>query len=114
MPRRHGKITRGNTGNIGAVVGTTATLQADNGIDTGVSLHHLAAAEVFGWNGIGTTVDEGAGVVGASTFGGVAHLHVIQNSLYQAVVIKVQHSSDNSVWVDLATHPNVGAATKLA
>lgn len=61
----------------------------------------------------GTGVDNGA----ATSNGSVTHVHVTLNSRTTAIDVKVQHSTDNSVWVDLvqqtvpagvtvdATHP---------
>jgi hypothetical protein len=55
----------------------------------------------------GTNVDNTA----PSTNGGVAHLHVTANTRNGATTFKVQHSTDNSTWVDLVTFTSVTAAT---
>lgn len=47
----------------------------------------------------GTTVDWGA--TGASTLGGQLNIHVTLNTRSTTTAIKLQHSTDNSVWTDL-------------
>jgi len=76
----------------------SASIEADGGIDYGVSLHTHAAAETTSTNS--TSVDNGA----ATTGGGVAHLHVAAVSgTTPSATIKVQHSADNSTFADLVT-----------
>lgn len=94
---------------VEAVVSTTAALQADgSGIDFGVSLHALGA-EVGVVNS--ASVDNAA----SSANGGVGHLHVTAATV-TTITIKIQHSTDNSVWVDLISFTAVTAtvAERLA
>lgn len=53
--------------------------------------------------------DSGVGVV--TTLGARAHLHVLSNTLTGTLVVKIQHSTDNSTWVDLQTFTTILAAT---
>jgi hypothetical protein len=57
-------------------------------------------------------VDDNTSVGGATTFGGVAQLHVLalNGGTTPAVTVKVQHSSDSgTTWTDLGTFPAVTA-----
>lgn len=93
---------------VDGVAAISAEMQADGGIDYGVSLHALTAETA---TGNGSSVDNGA----ASTNGGVAHLHVSAVTAVggDSLTVKVQHSTDNSVWADLVTFTAVTtAATK--
>jgi len=87
------------------VVAVNASLQSDGGIDPGVSLHALAAETA---TGSGASVDNAA----SSANGGVAHLHVTAVTAVggDSLIVKVQHSTDNSVWVDLVTFATVTTA----
>lgn len=89
---------------VADVVSVSAELQADGGIDTGVSLHALGAETA---TGTATSVDNSA----SSSNGGVGHLHVTANAHDDTVTIKVQHSADNSTWADLDTFTVVSAST---
>lgn len=82
---------------IGAAVSVSAEGQVTGGREAGRVLHALAARTA---TGTGTSVDNGA-----STSGGLAaYLHVTSASgTTPSLVVKVQHSADNSTWVDLAT-----------
>jgi hypothetical protein len=75
---------------------------AQNGIDFGVWLHALAA-ETTSTNG--SSHNNSAGTAG----GGVVTLHVTAISGGSTVTIKVQHSVNNSTWVDLVTFTDVTA-----
>ena len=74
---------------------TSCTAPTDGPVDLGVALHDNTAE-----TGIvnGTTVDETA----ATANGGVGHLHVTAFGA-TSVTVKIQHSTDNSVWNDLIT-----------
>lgn len=87
------------------VVGTSASLQSDGGIDAGVSLHDLAAET---GTGNSTSVDNAA----ASTNGGVAHLHLTAVTAVggDTLDVKVQHSTNDSTWVDLVTFAQLTTA----
>lgn len=81
---------------------------AEDAVDFGVSLHALGA-ETGTANG--TSVDNAT----SSANGGVAHLHVTAIAgAAPSVVIKVQHSTDDSAWGDLtgAAFTAATAATK--
>jgi hypothetical protein len=99
--------THASTIPVDNVVGTSAEWTADGGITAGRSLKVLAS--------ISATVN-GASVDNAAltSNGGVAHLHVTVNTRDATVVVKVQHSDDDAIWVDLVTFATVGigATTK--
>jgi hypothetical protein len=84
------------TAPVGDVVSVSYEAQSDGGNDYGVSLHALSADTN---NATNTAVDNGA----STTNGGVAQIHVTANSRSTSSTFKVQHSSDNSTWADLAT-----------
>lgn len=81
---------------IADLVSISAEAQATDGLDGGVL---LAAQQTVSATVDNTGVDNSA----SSANGGVAHLHVTANTRDGAATIKVQHSSDNSTWVDLVT-----------
>ena len=81
---------------VGDVVSVSYDAQADGGIDHGVSLASLASISSTTNS---TSVDNSA----STANGGLAQLHVTVNSRSANATIKVQHSSDNSTWADLAT-----------
>lgn len=75
-------------------------------VEHGVSLHDLTAET---GTGNGTSVDNGV----ATTNGGVLVLHVTEIAgASPSVVVKLQHSTNGTVWADLATHTAATAATK--
>lgn len=79
-------------------------LQCDGGAAAAII---LAAAQTVTATGNGTSVDNTAG----TTNGGVGVLHVTANTRNAAGTFKVQHSVDNSAWVDLITFTSVSAST---
>jgi hypothetical protein len=83
-----------------AVTGSTTT----GGIEP-VLIHRALATAGTGTDVAGTAIDNGA----ASTNGGVGY---VINTAYTsgALAVKIQHSTDNSVWVDLVTFTSIGAA----
>lgn len=86
-------------------VGFTVEAQPDDGIDWGVALHDLTAETA---TANGTSVDNTA----SSANGGVAILHVTAASgTTPSATVKVQHSTDNSVFTDLITFTAATAAT---
>lgn len=93
------KITTTENG----LVGVSAALASDDLFDLGVSVHDLQAETITGNY---SSVDE----LAATTAGGVGHLHVTAFT-GTTVTIKIQHSTDNSVWADLITFTAVTAAT---
>ena len=85
---------------VGDVVSASVELgSADRG-DTGRLLHAFGTITAGG-------NDTGVDNTTSSTDGGVAHLHVITNSHDGNLVVKVQHSTDNSTWADLVTFTTV-------
>ena len=91
---------------VDGVVAITADMQADGGIDYGVSLHALAAETA---TGSGASVDNAA----SSANGGVAHLHVSAVTAVggDTLDVVVQHSTNGSTWVDLITFAQLTTAT---
>lgn len=94
---------------VADIVSITVDAQVDGGIDSGVL---LAGAEAIttATTTNGTNIDNAA----STDNGGVAHLNVTANTRDGATTFKVQHSSDNSTWVDLATFTSVSATTTEA
>ena len=94
---------------VSDVVSVTSQLQADGGLESG---RVLAPATVVttATTTNGTAVDNAA----ATTNGGVAHVHVSANANLGTTTIKVQHSVDNSTWVDLVTFATVATTIKTA
>jgi len=88
---------------VGDVVSVSAEFQADDGIQGGVSLHVGADTAT----GAASSVDNAA----STANGGSANLHVTVNTMNAGSVVKVQHSSDNSTWVDLVSFTSVGSTT---
>lgn len=80
---------------VGDIVSLAWEAQADGGIDESISLHALTA-EVAGGNS--ASVDNGA----SSPDGLAATLHVTAFTGTD-ITVKIQHSTDDSVWVDLLT-----------
>lgn len=85
---------------VGDVVALNTEIQADGGIDIGKILHAMSSVTAGASD---TSVDNAA----ASSNGGVAHLNVTVNTHDGDLVAKVQHSTDNSTWVDLVTFTTV-------
>jgi hypothetical protein len=78
------------------VVSVSGSLQADGGIRSGILLNGLAE---FSSTFLGTSVDNGLGTTGGALIG----FHVVANANTAPVALRVQHSTNNSTWVDLAT-----------
>lgn len=90
--------------NVADAVGFSASTAADESVEMGFVLHELAAMTA---DTNGTTVDRGAGI--SSTLGLVAAVHITAYSGFTTVGFKVQHSTDNSVWSDVASFTNMTA-----
>jgi hypothetical protein len=95
---------------VGDIVSITGKAQVTGGLLTG----KVAAAKtvVASTPTNGTAVDNGAG----TTAGGKAVLSVIANDRDGAVTVKVQHSSDNSTWIDKGTFtviPSLGLGSEV-
>lgn len=97
---------------VADAVGMTLAAQADESVEMGYVVHALAAETA---DGNGTAVDRGvnlgAGPVAFTTRGLVAAIHVTAYSGLTGAAIKIQHSTDNSVWADLVAFTNVTAIT---
>jgi hypothetical protein len=89
-------------GSVGGLVEVTAEFQANEGSASGFSLLDLGSQAA---TANGTSLDNGAG----TTNGGAANLHVTSGT--GTLTAKVQHSTDNSVWVDLITFTAATGAT---
>ena len=114
-----GGLTQGNSCSLGLgkqtsyeatapvsdVVSLNGELQVTNGVRQGV----LVAAN----RAITSSPDNTTGIdnTASSSNGITANLHVIANSRSTATTVKVQHSTDNSTWVDLLTFTSIGATT---
>ncbi len=83
------------------VVAITGGANANEGLDYGVWLGVLSAITT---TSTGTAVDGTA----SSAQGGVGHLHITANTRSSTTVAKIQHSTDNSTWVDLITFTTIG------
>lgn len=92
---------------VGDVVSVSYDAQADGGADDGVI---LVAANARTATGNDTSVDNTT----STSNGGVAQLHVTANTMNNTTVFKVQHSSDNSTFVDLVTFTTVASTTKTS
>lgn len=92
------------TSPVGDVVSAKADLQVDGGVRFGKCV--MDKQNITGSVVTGTAADYGAaaptGDFLAST-GGVANIHPIANTRDQPIQVKIQHSADNSVWVDTMT-----------
>ncbi len=92
------------------VVAASGEFESDDQVDLGISLHDLVAEPSATPPVNFASVDETVASVG-TTAGAVAHLHVTAFS-GTSVTIKVQHSVDDSVWVDLISFAAVTGITK--
>lgn len=91
--------------NVSDAVGFTMGATADESVDMGWVLHPNSAETVDGNH---TSVDRGT-VSTPSTGGLAAALHVTAYSGLTSAALKIQHSTDNSVWADLVTFTSVTA-----
>lgn len=92
---------------VADAVGMTFTAQADESVDMGYVLAPLQAYTVDSLTGV--AVDRGASPLTPTTRGLAAVVHVTAFSGFSGVLVKVQHSPDNSAWSDLATFTNITA-----
>lgn len=91
------------TSPVGDVVSCSIEVQATGGRAFGVML----AGSSISATANGSSVDNAA----LTSNGGVGHIHVPTNTRNGTVVVKVQHSVDNSTWVDLITFATVAIST---
>jgi hypothetical protein len=92
---------------VADVVAISFEGQTNERLDRGISLIDLAAVSS---TANGTSQDNAA----ATANGGAANLHVTANTRNGNTTFKVQHSADNSTWVDLITFSVVGSTTKTS
>ena len=85
----------------------SASFQVTGGVDR-IKSQHALAAEVGAVNS--ASIDNAA----SSADGGVGYLHADGGGSSLTSVWKVQHSTDNSVWVDLITFATVTNATRTS
>src|SRR5262249_50894233 len=79
------------------VIMSSAEIQSSSGLGYGVILQPLAALTT---TGSGALVDNGV----ATTKGGAGHLHITAFAgTTPTIAVKIQHSVDGTVWVDLIT-----------
>lgn len=90
------------SGAVGAVVAASITIQGDGRFDAGVSLADLVEVSASA-NGSAHTSAAG------TTNGGVGSIHVTACS--GTLTVKIQHSTNNSTWSDLASFTAATAAT---
>jgi len=90
---------------VSDVVKLTCNIQFTGGLSYGTWLLGLTTAVT------GTTNSTSRDDLASSLFGGRAHQHILSNTFNGATVGKIQHSVDNSVWVDLVTFTSVPATT---
>lgn len=89
---------------VNDAVGMTIEGTPNDGVDIGVCLHGLTAETA---DSNAASVDNAASSAG----GGVGSLHVTAYSGLISISIRIQHSTDNSVWADLITFTSVTATT---
>lgn len=88
---------------IGNLTKANTRFLVGGAFDDGVILHPLAARTT---DTNGTTVDQLAG----TSAGGAGYVQCTAFSGFSGVVVKVQHSTDNSIWSDLITFTTIAAA----
>lgn len=94
---------------VADAVGFSMACQADDSVDLGFVLHALGAETA---DGNGTAVDRGASPITPTTHGLTAVIHMTAYTGLTSIAVKIQHSTDNSVWADLvsfATRTAIGA-----
>jgi hypothetical protein len=91
---------------VNQIILTNANWSSNNGMMRG---KWLASAQYDAGTNNGTSVDNGA----ATTNGGLFHVH-LENDDATDVDVKLQHSTDNSTWVDLTAVNNLSAANDAA
>ena len=92
---------------VSDAVAMSFSAAADDSVDMGFVLVPMSAITADALTG--TAVDRGASPLTPTTRGLVAIVHVTAFTGFSGVVVKVQHSSDNSSWSDLATFTTITA-----
>lgn len=87
---------------VGNLVMAKVSMQADDGLESGYSLHDLTAETT---TGNGTSIDNAA----ATANGAVAHLHVSAFSGLTNVVFTIEDSANNSAFATIGTFSTVTA-----
>lgn len=93
---------------VADAVGYTFSATADESVEMGWVLHAHGPETA---DGNGTAVDRGAAPITPTTHGLTAALHVTAYTGLTSAAIKVQHSTDASVWADLALFTSVTAVS---
>lgn len=93
--------------NVADASAFSASAMADESVEMGFVLHALGAETV---DANGTSVDRGVGIT--SALGLAAAVHVTAYSGLTSLALKVQHSTDNSVWADLVSFASITAVGK--
>lgn len=91
--------------NVTDAVGFNMQAAVDEGVETGFVLHALGAETA---DANGTSVDRSVDLA-TSSLGAAAGIHVTAFSGFTTVTVKVQHSTDNSIWSDLTTFTAITA-----
>jgi hypothetical protein len=91
---------------VADAVGYTLSAAADESVEMGYVIHALGAETA---DGNGTAVDRGDSPITPTTHGAAVAIHVTAYSGLTSAAIKVQHSTDNSVWADLVAFTSVTA-----
>jgi hypothetical protein len=89
---------------VSDVVGFQLESTPDDGVDWGVAVHDLGAETA---NGNSTGVDNTT----SSANGGVGSVHVTAYTGLTNIVVKIQHSTDNSTYADLITFTTATGVT---
>jgi RNase P/RNase MRP subunit POP5 len=89
---------------VADVVSITGTISADGTIEPG---QWLVVNSSLSTATTGAAIDN----LGGTGNGAVAHLHVTANNRNGTAVVKVQHSTDNTTFVDLMTFTTIPTAT---
>lgn len=92
---------------VADAVGMTFGAQADESVDMGYVLVPITAITADALTG--TAVDRGASPITPTSRGLAAVVNILAYSGFTNVVVKIQHSADNSVWADLATFTTITA-----
>jgi hypothetical protein len=92
----------GITSPVAAGVDTSASWTTEGQVDQGYVQRPLTSSAADD-----ASIDNGA----ATSTGGVGHLHVTANTRDGTADYVVQHSTDDSVWVDLVTFTQVASTT---
>ena len=87
----------------GSYAQTAATSSVGSGASAGILLNRATVTATSN----STSIDNSA----SSATGLIANLHIPTNTHNNTVIVKIQHSTDNSSWADLITFTTVTATT---